>query len=317
VNLTSSTSPDEGLVLPGLDGTNPLGFLAALGLFATLDGFKIQSHVQMGWTECHNTWVPRLRFGDGLHVTQDVILDHLTQVLSKDRVKHPANLYAELQDLDNGLLRLFFIKVIDNSSRKSRFEVDFLSAIASDVVAKDAVSQFQTTRRDYHLGNIDSILTKTTRSHLERAIFSPWDYGDSLDNQSLHLDPTEDRRHAYQWNKPSGDPSRKYSGGMLGANRLAIEAFKLLTSFPAKSKLRTLGFQGDRTHNTFWSWPIWKPPIFLEMVKTLLGLKELQEEKINRSSKERLNQYGVVAVYRTQRILVEKTPNFTPPSRVA
>jgi len=312
----SQHTSDEGLLLPGLDGTNPLGFLAALGVLSCLSKTKGSTSVRMGWKPCYGTWIPRITLECDGHLTQEMFLDDLEQSLITDRSSHPANLYEELQTAANSR-RQFFIQVLGDASIQERVRIDFLAAIASDATPDDAVSQIQTTRRDYHLGNIDSILKNTRREHLRRAIFSPWDYSDSLDNQSLHLDPTEDRRHAYQWNKPSGDPSRKRSGGMLGANRLAIEAIASLASFPNKAKLKTLGFQGDRSNNTFWTWPIWEPVISYEIVKTLMGLDELQSEKIDRESRNRLNEYGVAAVYRTQRILVEKTPNFTPPYRVA
>ena len=82
--------------------------------------------------------------------------------------------------------------------------------------------------------------------HLFRALFQPWDYADALDNQSLHWEPSEDRRHAYQWHMPSGDPTRKKHGGMLGANRLALEAWPLFPSFPAGDRVATRGFKGNR-----------------------------------------------------------------------
>jgi CRISPR-associated endonuclease/helicase Cas3 len=312
----SQQSLDEGLLLPGLDGTNPLGFLAALGVQSCLSRTKGSTSVRMGWTPCFATWIPRITFEGIGHVSQETLLEELENSLVSDRSTHPANLYEELQTVADSR-RQFFEQVLGAASVQHRARVDFLAAIASDATPDDAVCQIQTTRRDYHLGNIDSILRNTRREHLQRTIFSPWDYSDSLDNQSLHLDPSEDRRHAYQWNKPSGDPSRKRSGGMLGANRLAVEAIELLTSIPNSTKLRTIGFQGDRSTDTFWTWPIWEPLISSRTVKSLLGLAELQNDEIDKVSRNRLMEYGVVTVYRTQRILVEKTPNFTPPYRIA
>jgi CRISPR-associated endonuclease/helicase Cas3 len=313
--MSQHTSGD-GLLLPGLDGTNPLGFLAALGLLGCLSRTGQRTSIRLGWTQSHSTWIPRITFDQNAPATQELLLEDLEKILLTNRLEHPANLYQELQTACDSR-REFFEQVLAGASVHQRLRVDFLAAIASDATPDDAVSQIQTTRRDYHLGNIDSILKNTRREHLQRAVFNPWVYSDSLDNQSLHLDPTEDRRHAYQWNKPSGDPSRKRSGGVLGANRLAIEAIALLTSFPNKAKLKTLGFQGDRSTNTVWTWPIWIPSVSIETVKTLLGLEELQNEEIDRESRNRLNEYGVAAAYRTQRILVEKTPNFTPPYRVS
>ena len=120
----------------------------------------------------------------------------------------------------------------------NRTDLDWLSAMCSDL-ATEATSQLQTVRRDYFWGNLESVMRLTTAEHLRRTLFVPWDYADPLDNQSLHLEPSEDRRHAHQWHKPSGDPTRKQRGGMLGANRLAIEAFPLFQSIVVGDKLST------------------------------------------------------------------------------
>jgi CRISPR-associated endonuclease/helicase Cas3 len=176
-------------------------------------------------------------------------------------------------------------------------------------LAPDATSQLQTVRRDYFVGNLKGIMQATAKEHLQRALFRQWDYGDALDNQSLHLDPTEDRRHAYQWSRPSGDPSRTKSGGMLGANRLAIEALPLFQSFAAGNKLMTCGFRGTRTDNTRWTWPIWEVPLDCGVIASLLSIEALQEDT---PDSRRLVAAGLGTAYRCRRILVGKTPNFTP-----
>ena len=104
---------------------------------------------------------------------------------------------------------------------------------------------------------------------------------------------------------------------MLGANRLAIEAFALFTSLPSNDKLRTIGFTGQRSHNTRWTWPIWNVPLSLSAVRSTLTLMELQDQDVSAPARDRLHRRGVVAAYRTSRILVGKTPNFTPAQRIA
>lgn len=313
----SNSSSHNGLLLPGLDGTNPLGFLAALGVLSCVSQIHGKFAVRMGWVTANATWVPHILFENKVCFKEAHLLDELEQFLVRDRSLHPADLYEKLQIQSNCSKRQFFQNVLNHANLQNRKTVDFLSAIASDITPDDAICQIQTTRRDYHLGNIDSILSQSNREHLRRSLFQTWDYSDPLDNQSLHLDPTEDRRHAYQWNRPSGDPNKKRFGGMLGANRLAIEAISMFTSFPCAEKLATLGFRGVRSDDTFWTWPIWKPPIQIEMIRSILGIRELQADIINSSSRNYLKELGVIAVYRTQRILVEKTPNFTPPMRIA
>ena len=147
--------------------------------------------------------------------------------------------------------------------------------------------------------------------HLERSLFRLWDYADALDNQSLHWEPTEDRRHAYQWHMPSGDPTRKQRGGMLGANRLALEAWPLFPSFPNGDRVATRGFRGTSVRNTYWTWPLWNLCLTSDSVASLLSLPALQLDSPTLGS---LHGFGVTAMFRSQRIRVGKgkTPNLTP-----
>jgi CRISPR-associated endonuclease/helicase Cas3 len=155
------------------------------------------------------------------------------------------------------------------------------------------------------------VMGNTTPDHLRKTLILLWRYDDALSGQSLHLEPTEDRRHAYQWNQPSGDRNRDKSGNMLGANRLAIEALPLFVGLPSTNPARLLmtGWTGIRSDDSTWTWPIWEARITLTVVKSTLGLAELQAVKLQ---PDRLISIGIRAVYRCRRILVEKTPNLTP-----
>lgn len=128
---------------------------------------------------------------------------------------------------------------------------------------------------------------------------------------SLHLEPREDRRHAYQWHVPSGDPTRATSGGMIGANRLALEAWPLFQSLPSGDKLVTVGFRGLKAYNTRLYWPIWSKPVDLDTVRSLLSLRTL--DSAEDSEIAGMQARGIEVVYLCRRILVGKTPNLTAP----
>lgn len=311
-----ANSCEDTLLLPGLDGANPLGFLAALGLLCQLRSSFPSEGVQMRWTSYSGTWVPLLKAQSGTQLAEENLLATLDRCLLTSIEDHPARLLSELgvvsEDVEARRALLLGIATGDD-----RYRMEWAAALASDVTPPEAINQLQTARRDYFEGNIRSVLQRTDREHLRRTLFHPWDYADALDNQSLHWDPSEDRRHALQWNKPAGDPNRKKSGGMLGANRLALEAIPLFTSMPLAGSLRTLGFTGDRSTNTRWTWPLWNTPIALSSIRSLLAEPLLQAEMIEPQSLVELRARGVVAIFRTQRILVGKTPNFTPPLCIA
>ncbi|MCO6438182.1 MAG: hypothetical protein J5J06_13895 [Phycisphaerae bacterium] len=313
--------PQDTLQLPGLDGSNPLGFLAALGLLRVLAESRDHRAVFMHWVEGPGTWVPEISIHPAGELSEDDVLDHLSESLAARLSDHPAQLLERFKRAGDAVeeRQKIFRDVYSQCDRLDHgtMHANWLAALASDAAPADAINQLQTARRDYYLKNIASVIERTTRDHLQRAIFRPWDYADALDNQSLHLDPGEDRRHAHQWNQPSGDPDRKRSGGMLGANRLAIEAIPLFTSMPENDAMRTIGFTGNRSHDTRWTWPIWSVPIPLSVVRSMLVIAELQQSSPGPTDVASLRARGIVAGFRTRRILVNKTPNFTPAQRIA
>jgi len=281
----------HGLILTGLDGSNPLAFLAALGSLRMLTLALPDHEVRMSWVQHVGAWRPKMDTSRSLD--DQSLLDSLDGALSVNNEDHP------------------MYRVLENTQEPSAWvggESDWFTALASDV-NPDATSQLQTVRRDYFKGNVSNIIQKTTRAHVERALFHIWDYSDALDNQSLHFDPSEDRRHAYQWATPSDDRARKKVGGMLGANRLAMEAWPLFQAVPRGERLQTLGFSGTRADNTWWTWPIWEVSIGERVVASLLALAELQ---LDTPTGGKLRSQGVSVAYRCRRILVGKTPNFTP-----
>lgn len=307
----------DGLLLPGLDGSNPLGFLAALGVLRMLTLESSLGRVCLRWTLLGGGWIPAISCTLQTALDRDALLAALCRVLATDISEHPARLLEKLGTKDQKQRRDVFLEQFGQAAPDARTFADWLTALASDFAPAAAINQLQTTRRDNYYGNLTSVIKNTDIGHLRRSIFSPWDYADSLDNQSLHLDPSEDRRHAHQWNKPAGDPNRHKSGGMLGSNRLAIEAIPLFTSFPEDGALRTVGFTGNRRNNTRWTWPIWEASLDLSLVVTVLSLADLQAETMSPQQRHELRQRGLSAVFRSYRILVQKTPNFTPAQRIA
>lgn len=142
----------------------------------------------------------------------------------------------------------------------------------------------------------------------------PWDYRDAMANQSLRLDHGDDRRHAYQWHAPTEDPARQKSGCMLGANRLALEAFPLFPCIPRGEGGTAVGFICKSKTYTWVSWPIWTVPCSLSLIMSLLNLGIVHESE---PSPDSLRKLGIVAVLRSRRLPIEKNKVFLPPVAVA
>lgn len=304
----------HALPLPGLDGANPLAFLAAVGTLVVTDALSrsatsptwLTGRVALSWGTDASAYTPVLHL-PGTPPSPSAFTDFLVERLPRSIDNHPAEwVIGMLTSEDQPLPRQIKARCCNRSSTERPY-LDWVTALACESVLEGA-SQLQTVRRDYLIGNLRSILDRTFAEHLRRSLFVPWDFADALDNQSLHWEPSEDRRHAYQWHMPSGDPTRKRRGGMLGANRLALEAWPLFPSFPAGERVATRGFKGNRASDTYWTWPLWHHPLTRDAVASILGLPILHKDAGEPIAFRHL---GVLAVFRLQRILVGKTPNFT------
>lgn len=307
---TSDHVASQKIVLSGMDGSRPLGYLAALGVFRTLGSADGYSAARFAWTRAHGAWRPVIIFGAGERKSDEELMGDLFSLLDSDVEEHPA---LRVNAPDEAGRREYFQSLLAHASIENRTHADWLSCNESDAADADAISQLQTSRRDYHSIAIRGLLANTTHDHLYRTLFQPWDYSDPIAGVSLHLEPREDRRHAYQWYTPSGDPTRKSSGGMIGANRLALEAWPMFQSLPAKSRDRmtTVGFRGTRVSDTRLAWPIWTPPVSLDSIATILAHRHISDAG---KFAEQLSSFGIARVYQCNRILVGKTPNLTTAS---
>ncbi len=310
------------LPLPGLDGANPLAFLAALGTLAICDRLArrhdrpnwLAAPPQLAWGADDSELTPVLYFNDA-SPTDDEFSNFLAGHLERNIEDHPSSWVVRMLDLglprdairDFQLIRTRMLP----PNPIDRLNFDWVTALSCES-AIDADSQLQTVRCDYLVGNLRSLMKLATADHIRRTLFENWDFADGLANQSLHWEPTEDRRHAYQWHMPSCDPTRMRLGGMLGANRLALEAWPLMPSFPAKERgrVKTRGFQGHHIKNTFWTWPLWEPRFSRDAVASILGVPVLQRDTSD-IERRAIRSLGIRQAFRSQRILVGKTPNLT------
>lgn len=300
---------ESTLILEGLDGSNPLAFLAALGTFRSLALHASHLNLHLSWAKNHGAWRPVLRSVSNNQLTQQLLLDMLDDCLNVSEQDHPALRLAALIDA-NGIPKCFGDASV-SAILKDRQDAEWLSCNSSELADPNAISQLQTNRRDYQPINIKGLLATTKREHVLRSLFSNWNYADPIAGVSLHLEPREDRRHAYQWHVPSGDPTRATSGGMIGANRLALEAWPLFQSLPSGDKLVTVGFRGLKANDTRFVWPIWSTPVDLDTVRSLLSQRTL--DSTEDSDIAELQARGIEVAYRCRRILVGKTPNLTAP----
>ncbi len=378
--------------MTGLDGANPLGFLAALGAMASLyesglarptlrwkrafrwvpvlEGVKASSRDDLAASlaealrgnpvtdeaeerlkakkremEEAKTAVKKKREdigrrklkGDQRKEVEESELDPLWKVYEEKRLEYRAALAQALPRRELGLgkriedstraeFKEYACELIATASLKDRAPLDFLAAFGSDAILDKNGAHIQPTPFSFVSGSGNQFFLDTARELISRVnarriyetIFEPWDYRDI--RLSMRWDPIEDRRYALMDRDPtsSGNEART----MWMANLLAYRSLMLFATAPAGARLGTTGWceRRDRTGGAkrqFFTWPIWEFPASLNVVQSLLQLRELVAPK---PSRQELEERGIAEVYRVERIEwgsgTNRKVNFTASRRV-
>jgi len=285
--------------LTGLDGSNLLAYLAALGALRVLTLAEPDRRVRMRW-EDGGYWLPVV---DGASAnTQDELLDLLAQRVCGGQSVDEAWKIGKDLTLNCVEFGERMREAIGKCSHERRVTVDFLAAFGSDVYGAGAKKElmsdtaFRTMSGAGHqhfLGFMLELAEGTDLEHLRRSLTAPWDYADG--RPSLRWDSADFRPHALRAVDPSSDPIKT----MRGANRLAIEALPLFPTAPQRRRIRTTAFQ-DGESGTEFCWPIWTDALELGTVASLLA-----------AGNERVRP-GVAQIYRATRFTEGKYRNFSP-----
>ena len=309
--MTEQEQVNEGLLLAGLDGANPLAFLASIGTAVVARG--IFPEVRLGWKQAEGGWRPVLQCCvEDAHEFSTMLLEALKNasmaVFDVDK-KMPFDVSRFSKTLQS---------VQDTASITNRRDADLMAGFGTELYPDEKGNQFQDSQfRMVRSGDsngqglpfyVQAIRKATTLDHIQRALFHPWDYRDKEVPYSLRWDPIEDQRYAQRW----GDPSKSKDGGsMLAANSLAVEALQFFPTLISRGReAQTTGFQRIGPRTTYFVWPIWTPMIGTDTLRSLLALPDLGTTPSPRLA---LAKMGIAEVYRSQRIRPNKYySNFSP-----
>ncbi len=294
----NSIDASPELVLRGLDGGNPLAFLAAVG--TTVTATNIWPKLRIHWQLQMGGWRPVLT---GCVDDEEVFLSHLHTALRSASMK--------VFDINDKLpfAAKDFVKAskaaVEESSPAQRRDCDLLTGLGTDMYPEQDSTKTEifrdTSLRMVRSGDSNgqglpfyakAIRQATEINHLRSALFQQWDYRDT--GFSLRWDPIEDQRYALRWR----DPSKSDKSIMLGANSLAIEALQFLPTVTVGSRSETTGFYRQTGQGTFFIWPIWTVKIGLDTLRSLLALPDLRSDE----ARAELQPRGVAEVYKSQRI---------------
>jgi hypothetical protein len=310
-NQNPAADSPARVVLHGLDGTNPLGFLAALGAFRAFAVSK--PDLTMRWESSDGTWRPAF---SGLDLPADQVGSKLLDSLHK--------LDQSVWSLDKKLpfagerLRSEAALAIAAASVGHRERADLIAAFGVECYRDEAGMFEDTALRMVRSGDSTGqgllaygkrILETTTAQELQDCVASAWRHQD--DQCALRWDPAEDKSYALQWR----DPSKVGANSVRGGNCLALLAMAMYPTIPVKGDVATVGIGLREPKQLSFTWPIWDAPLVPDIVRSLLSLPLLQRPQPDRLQ---LGHRGIVAAYRCNRVMTSKYyANFTPSLRVA
>lgn len=286
------------LTLKGIDGANPLGFLAAVGTVVLYT--KCDPAASLRWSIDQGSWRPIVRISD---CDKDGFVERLSSALLNSS-SAPFDHQTKLPFLATQFAEIVK-KCAEGATREDRRTADLIAAFGNEVCVDKGVFK-DTLLRMVRSGDskgqglpyyAKTIRKQTDAESIRRTLFSFWDYMDH--GYSLRWDPMEDQRYALIWHDPSKKRDTDAPGVMNGANALALEALSLFPTAPVGYDLATTGFFKDRTNRIFFTWPIWYAPVSLETIRSLVSLRSLHVEKPPRNT---LLAMGIAEIYRCERI---------------
>jgi hypothetical protein len=253
------------VALPALAGTNPLGFLAALGVLDIVA--RVVPEATLRWTD---ELVPRAVMGG----TEEV--DQLLDVLDSDRDRWRTSVLLTFPDgsplpdakPDPELLRSW-LKAVSQAGGSGP-DADLLCALVAEG-AFDGNGNAKPTHLHFTAGQqrflemVRTLASSVDRERLREAVCGPWRYDSPL--PSLSWDGRGERIYAVRATNPSKDKRL----AVPGADWLA---FRGLIFYPVnrtlRGSLRTTACDNEWKHSAF-RWPLWSVPCGRDAVRSLVA----------------------------------------------
>lgn len=294
----------NSVVLTGIDGSNPLAFLAGIGAFRLASLIWSKERIGMRWVR-HDGWRPEIvgiptvsqrDFCEALQASGCWAPLEFFAPMGND-LTVPAETFAGLPE-----------RASEEGGSGNRGAADFCAAFACEVISDPKKDRLEYTDlcfitgsgHQHFLGTARTLGAACTADHLAEALFGPWRKADK--GSSFRWDPDDAKEYALMYNNPG--PAGVLS--VWGANRLAFEGLPLLPAIPTRRGLQTTGFQKRKRVEEF-TWPIWTQWASLDTVRSLLSLAEMQEDAPSRAD---LGARGMVELFRSQRVRIGQGANF-------
>jgi hypothetical protein len=271
------------LCLTGLDGKNPLAFLAALGVLNALADRAEggEPAPKLVW-RAEGTFLPVIIGGPEREALIEVLIEDLRSFRDEPAIeglryaKEGGAMAHDLKPPPGHFQRYLELLLHDGAagSPGQRRSLSFAAAFATDVAVdnkgntKPTALHFTAGQQEF-LDMVRELVLNVGREDLEEALFGPWRYLCPL--PVLQWDSATSRDYALR----ASDPSKEKLG-VPGADWLAFRGLPLLRVAPVGDRIETTGCRGG-WKTGFFRWPLWSVPLARPVIASLLGSPEIFE----------------------------------------
>ena len=273
--------------LTALEGTNPIGVLAALGVLDALDGAGRPA--RLCWTE---DLVPTARI-DGVHDLDDLVACLVTD---RDHEVHDIVLGEDLVDLKPSPADLASwadrVAAINDLAVARRFS----SLVAEGALAGTGESKpthlHFTAGQQRFVSMVRELRGAVTHLHLRAALVGPWLYASGV--PSMGWDNRGERIYALR----AGNPSKEKRPSAPGVEWLAWTGLgHVPVAHAGASALRTAGCDGSWKASA-WRWVLWADPLPAAVVWAVMDDPLIVGERTvhDDAARRKLQARGVTAV---------------------
>jgi hypothetical protein len=291
----------------GVDGSNPLGFLAALGLLRVATSANLSSRLGFAADGSFNAFLDGLE--NASEITALVAADaeraartpswRLTYAKTeKQGTKDVADLKAPPEEFLK-----FLVRCLECWMKGDGEAVAYAAAFGTDVAVdgkgntKPTAFHFTAANQQF-LGAVEAIRASVNQDWIETSLFSG--HGERP-GSNLRWDPGAERNWALMASNPNDGGTRVDAP----LEWLAFRGLPLLPSFPRATRIITTAVLGRGDDMTF-TWPLWSPPASLHTVRSVLQLDWMS------NAHERMAR-GIFAVCRSSIRRTSRFGNFSPP----
>lgn len=266
--------------ITGVDGSNPLGFLAGLGILRIAPGGRLgfaSDGTFKGFVDGVSggaSNLVELIMADCEAAADDNAAWRFTYTKAPTKKQGP----KEVADLKAppGDFRHFLAKSVEAWRKGYGEQAQYAAAFGTDVAVdgkgntKPTAFHFTAANQTF-LSAIEGIRSSLTREWIKRSLFE----GNAEERGSnMRWDPNAERN----WALMAGNPNENGTSVNAPLEWLAFRGLPLLPTFPRGKRIVTTCVTGRREKMTF-TWPLWSVPATLATVRSLLQIDWLETNR--------------------------------------